>query len=290
MKNFSQWSAENNLSYGQLYIVATPIGNLDDITARAITILKEVNCIAAEDTRHSMPLLHHFKINTQLIAYHEHNEKIMTPLLIKRIMAGESVALISDAGTPLISDPGFELVRTAREANISVIPIPGANAIVCALSACGLPCDRFIFEGFLPTKEQARLHYLQSLCAESRTLIFYESPYRLSATLADLVATFGDERRAVIARELTKIHETFLMDSLGKLLTRVNADSDQSRGEIVIIVAGAPKNDDLTNNELQAHKIFAILKEELPASHAVALTARITGISKNILYNKFINQ
>ncbi|CAK0754440.1 16S rRNA 2'-O-ribose C1402 methyltransferase [Gammaproteobacteria bacterium] len=273
---------------GFLYVVATPIGNLGDMSERAVEILRQVDCIAAEDTRHSAPLLHYFKITTPIVAYHEHNERIMTPILVERIIAGESIALISDAGTPLISDPGFHLVHAARERNIPVSPIPGASAIICALSVCGLPCDRFAFEGFLPAKETARRGHLESLREEKRTLIFYESPYRLQETLIDLATIFGGDRRAVLARELTKIHETFLYDTLDKLAHQVIMDSNQRRGESVLIVAGAPEIEAKEKAEVLAKKIFEVLQKELPASQAVALTAQITGVRKNFLYSQFI--
>lgn len=275
---------------GVLYVVATPIGNLGDMTSRAIEILREVDCIAAEDTRHSTPLLHHFKITTPLLAYHEHNERTMTPHLVERMIAGENIALISDAGTPLLSDPGFHLVRTARERGISVSPIPGANAAVSALSAGGLPCNRFIFEGFLPTKENARRAHLESLRTEDRTLVFFESPYRLRETISDLVLIFGEERRAVLARELTKVYETFLCDTLGNLKTRIMADPNQNRGELVLIVDGAPETEAMKRQEEQARRIFELLSQELPASKAVTLAARMTGTRKNFLYSMLISE
>ncbi|CAK0766483.1 Ribosomal RNA small subunit methyltransferase I [Gammaproteobacteria bacterium] len=273
---------------GSLYVVATPIGNLGDMTTRSVEILRQVNCIAAEDTRHSAPLLHYFGITTPVVAYHGHNERTMTPVLVERMVAGESIALISDAGTPLLSDPGFQLVRAARERKLAVIPIPGVSAVVCALSVCGLPCDRFVFEGFLPAKEAARRTHLESLRSEERSLVFYESPYRLQETLADLATIFGGERRAVLAREMTKIHETFLCDTLAGLVTRVTSDPDQRRGESVLIVDGAPETEATTRREAQARQIFETLRKELSASRAVAIAAQITGTRKNLLYSMLI--
>ena len=206
----------------------------------------------------------------------------------KRLLEGELIALISDAGTPLISDPGFHLVRAAREHNINVIPIPGASAIICALSASGLPCDRFIFEGFLPAKENARRNHLELLRNETRTMVFYESPYRISATLADCMSIFGKDRQAVLARELTKLYETFIYDTLGNLNERLNIDAEQHQGELVIIIAGAPEIANNLQNLEQAYKIFDILKAALPPSQAITLTSQITGIRKNFLYSHLI--
>jgi len=273
---------------GNLYIVATPIGNLADMAPRAVATLKKVNCIAAEDTRHSAPLLHYFQITTPVVSYHDHNEREQTPLLIERLVAGEEIALISDAGTPLINDPGFQLIRAAIAQNISIIPLPGANAIICALSGAGIPSDRFVFEGFLPAKNKARRDHLIELRHEPRTLVFYESPYRLLETLTDLIEIFGGTRQAVIARELTKIHETFLRDTLENLAILVQSDANQQRGEIVLIVAGAPEISELAEREAEAQRIFAILQSELPASQAVALAAKITGVRKNPLYSLLI--
>lgn len=275
---------------GVLYVVATPIGNLEDMTPRAIATLKKVSCIAAEDTRHSAKLLHYFQITTPLISYHDHNEREMVPILIARLENGEEIALISDAGTPLLNDPGFQLITTAIANAIPVIPIPGANAISCALSAAGLTCERFIFEGFLPAQTSARREYLASLRKELRTLVFYESPYRLSATLIDMADIFGGTRRAVIARELTKIHETFLRDTLDNLVALVQNDANQQRGEIVLLVAGALPDTELAQRESEAERIFALLKNELPASRAVALAAQITGVRKNLLYARLIKE
>ena len=273
---------------GLLYVVATPIGNLGDMTQRAVEVLQQVDCIAAEDTRHSGPLLRHFAISTPVMAYHEHNERALAPVLVARMLAGERIALISDAGTPLLSDPGFQLVCAARDRGVTVVPIPGANAVACALSACGLPCDRFVFEGFLPAKQAARHAHLESLRGEARTLVFYESPHRVADTLADLATAFGGERRAVLVRELTKIHETFLHDTLHGLITRVATDANQRRGECTLVVEGAPQANATLQREAQARAIFELLAKELPASRAVALAAQIAGTRKNALYSLVI--
>ncbi len=283
-------TARQPQSSGLLYVVATPIGNLRDMTPRAVEVLQQVDCIAAEDTRHSAPLLQHFQITTPMVAYHEHNERDLAPSLVKRMLAGEQIALISDAGTPLLSDPGFHLVCAAQKGGIVIVPIPGANAVACALSACGLPCDRFVFEGFLPAKSAARQTHLASLRDDDRTLVFYESPHRIVETLADLATLFGGERRAVLGRELTKLHETFLHDTLDGLLARVKADANQRRGECTLIVEGAPKTTEQTQREVRAKEIFAILAKELPASRAVALAAEIAGTRKNALYALLIGE
>ncbi len=215
---------------GTLYVVATPIGNLGDMTARAIAVLQQVDLIAAEDTRHSGPLLQHFGITTACIACHDHNERQIAAGLVERIQSGESVALISDAGTPLISDPGYLLVRTAREAGVPVVPVPGASAMIAALSVSGLPSDRFSFEGFLPAKSSARRQRLQALADEGGTLIFYESTHRIEESLADMAEVFGPERYAVIAREITKRFETVHGDTLQNLIAWIAADANQTKG------------------------------------------------------------
>ncbi|GAB4358039.1 MAG: 16S rRNA (cytidine(1402)-2'-O)-methyltransferase [Gammaproteobacteria bacterium] len=267
---------------GALYVVATPIGNLGDMSPRAVEVLRMVQLIAAEDTRRSRPLLTHFDIRTPLIALHEHNEARVADKLLKRLEAGESVALISDAGTPLISDPGFHLVRSARERSIRVVPIPGPNAAICALSVAGLPSDRFVFEGFLPSRAAARRTRLDSLKDESRTLIFYESSHRILKTLSDMCHCFGNERHAVVARELTKRFETVLSAPLAELLTGVETDPDQQKGEFVILVAGAEAGD---RDLLSGHeRLIRLLLEEMSPARAARLAAKITGERKNRLY------
>jgi 16S rRNA (cytidine1402-2'-O)-methyltransferase len=267
---------------GTLYVVATPIGNLGDMTPRAVEVLKGVGHIAAEDTRHSGTLLRHFGINTPMIALHEHNERQRSEMLLERLTAGEDLALISDAGTPLISDPGYHLVRQTRAAGVKIVPIPGVSALIAALSVSGLPTDRFCFEGFLPARGGARTARLEQLKREPRTLAFYEAPHRIEETLLDAVAVLGSEREAVLARELTKTWETLLAMPLGQLLERVKSDSDQQRGEIVLLIAGAEIGDEA---EVEAQRVAQLLAEELPVKQAAALAAKITGARKNALYD-----
>ena len=267
---------------GCLWVVATPIGHREDLSARAIETLRSVRVIAAEDTRHSRPLLVHHGIDTPLIALHEHNERDAVEAIVRRMTAGESVALISDAGTPLISDPGFRLVRAARAAGIRCIPVPGACAAIAALSVAGLPSDRFVFEGFLPPKAAARRSRLQELAGDARTVIFYESSHRVAESLADMRDIFGATREAVLARELTKMFETVLGEPLAELAARVAADPDQQRGECVILVAGRGEEADAKLAEGQ--RIFAILRDELPPAKAAKLAAAISGAPRKLLY------
>ncbi|TXR39583.1 16S rRNA (cytidine(1402)-2'-O)-methyltransferase [Ectopseudomonas mendocina] len=269
---------------GSLYVVATPIGNLDDISARALRILREVALIAAEDTRHSARLLQHFGIQTPLAACHEHNERDQGGRFLTRLQAGEDVALISDAGTPLISDPGYHLVRQARAAGFAVVPVPGACALIAALSAAGLPSDRFIFEGFLPAKAAGRRARLEQVREEPRTLIFYEAPHRILECLQDMREVFGDDRPALLARELTKTFETLQGLPLAELCEWVAADSNQQRGECVVLVAGwqAPEGEEAVSAE--ALRVLDLLLSEMPLKRAAALAAEITGVRKNVLY------
>lgn len=269
---------------GVLYVVATPIGNLDDISARALRTLSEVALIAAEDTRHSSRLLQHFGISTPLLACHEHNEREQGGRFLARLQAGEDVALISDAGTPLISDPGYHLVRQARAAGIRVVPVPGACALIAALSAAGLPSDRFIFEGFLPAKAAARRTRLALLREEPRTLIFYEAPHRILECVEDMQAIFGGERLALLGRELTKTFETLKGLPLAGLREWIAADSNQQRGECVLLLAGweAPPGEPAVGAE--ALRVLDLLLAELPLKRAAALAAEITGVRKNLLY------
>ena len=269
---------------GCLWVVATPIGHRDDLSARAIETLRAVALIAAEDTRHSRPLLLHHGIATPLVALHDHNEREVVDALVARLQGGESVALISDAGTPLISDPGFRLVRAARAAGIRCAPVPGACAAIAALSVAGLPSDRFVFEGFLPAKAAARRSRLQELAGESRTIIFYESSHRVAESLADMRDVFGAEREAVLARELTKMFETVLGEPLAALAARVAADPDQQRGEHVILVAGRGEEADAKLAE--GRRVFAILREELPPAKAAKLAAAISGAPRKLLYGE----
>ncbi len=267
---------------GTLYIVATPIGNLGDMSQRAIEVLRQVGVIAAEDTRHSRPLLQHFGIATSCIPLHEHNEREQSVALISRLRDGENVALISDAGTPLLSDPGFHLVREARTSGIQVVPVPGASALLAALSVAGLPTDRFVFEGFLPSKSFARRQHLERLQQDSRTLVFYEAPHRILETLADMVEIFGGGREVVMARELTKHFETLRGGELSELLEWAKSDPNQQRGEIVLVVGGARPGSVVLDEE--AVRVLKILLQEMPVKQAAALAAQITGQKKNHLY------
>ena len=274
---------------GTLYIVATPIGNLNDITLRAKEILSEVDAIAAEDTRHSRPLLNHLGINTPLFALHDHNEEQKSRIIIERLQRGESIALISDAGTPLISDPGYRLVRAAHQAGQEVTPIPGASAMVTALSVCGLATDRFCFEGFLSAKSGARRERLQKLTDEQRTLIFYESSHRVVASLADMVEIFGGGREATLARELTKRFETIKQATLIELQEFVAGDTNQQKGEFVILIAG--KNVEQTDTlDSETRRIVELLGDELPVKQASKLAAEITGHKKRALYQYLLER
>jgi 16S rRNA (cytidine1402-2'-O)-methyltransferase len=266
-----------------LYIVATPIGNLADISARAIDVLSSVDLIAAEDTRHSKYLLQHHGIETSTISLHEHNEQQRSELLLARIAAGESIALISDAGTPLISDPGFRLVNMAREQGIKVVPIPGACAVITALSASGLSAERFAFEGFLPPKSSARRQVLEKLANEPRTLIFYESPKRMVASLQDMLAVFGGERKACLARELTKMFETIVTLPLAALVEVVINDPNHQKGEIVLLIEGQTTVVD--SDEAEQARVLQILLQEVPLKQAASITASILGIKKNQAYD-----
>ncbi len=267
---------------GSLYIVATPIGNLGDISLRAIETLKIVDLIAAEDTRHSKYLLDQYQIATPSISLHEHNEQQRSQLLLEKLQQGQSIALISDAGTPLISDPGYRLVTLVRSAGIKVIPIPGSSALIAAISASGLPSDRFAFEGFLPSKMGARQQLLTLLSDETRTLIFYESPKRIVGTLNDMQQIFGAERQACLARELTKIHETIETQPLHELAQWVAADNNQQKGEIVLVVAGAAEA--VSADEQAMQRLLTLLLPEMPVKKAAAITAEWLSVSKNVAY------
>lgn len=267
---------------GSLWVVATPIGHREDFSARAIETLRAVAVIAAEDTRHSRPLMVHHGIDTPLIALHEHNERDAVNAIVRRLKAGDSVALISDAGTPLISDPGFRLVRAARAAGIRCIPVPGACAAIAALSVAGLPSDRFVFEGFLPPKAAARRTRLQALAGDGRTVIFYESSHRVAESLADMRDIFGEDREAVLGRELTKMFETVIGEPLGQLAARVAGDPDQQRGECVILLAG--RGEEVDTKLAEGQRIFLILRDELPPAKAAKLAALISGAPRKLLY------
>lgn len=268
-----------------LFLVATPIGNLDDISTRAVEVLGQVDIIAAEDTRHSKRLLTHYGIRTRLQAYHEHNETRQTPVLIENLRQGSPIALISDAGTPLVSDPGYRLVEAAHAAGIRVVPVPGACAAIAALSAAGLPTDRFVFEGFPPAKQAARLNYLHTLQHEPRTLVFYESCHRIRDSLRDMAQVFGTDRRATLAREITKTFETIRKSDLGELSDWVAQDQNQQKGEIVLIVAGESASaNDAIHAELDT--MLLVLIDELPLKQAAAIASKLTGIAKNFVYKR----
>jgi 16S rRNA (cytidine1402-2'-O)-methyltransferase len=267
---------------GTLHVVATPIGNLGDLSPRALEVLRSVDAVCAEDTRHSRRLLAHFGIERPLLAVHEHNEEEIAAKLVERLLAGESLALVSDAGTPLVSDPGFRLVRAARAAGVRVSPVPGPSALVAALSVAGLPSDRFVFEGFLPAKASARRERLAMLAAEPRTLVFYESAHRIEETLADCVAAFGGERPAALARELTKLFETVLDGTLGELQSRVGSDPDQRKGEFVLLLRGA--GEDADAKVAEGRRLYAKLCEHLKPSQAAKLAAELSGAPRKTLY------
>ena len=273
----------NDLS-GILYIVATPIGNLQDITQRALNIFSQVDLIAAEDTRHSGLLLSHYGIKKPFFALHDHNEQEKAHVLVEKLKQGSNIALISDAGTPLISDPGFHLVRRCREAGIRVVPLPGACAAISALCASGIASDRFCFEGFLPAKSKARKDKLEDLAEEARTLIFYESTHRISDALADMQAVLGDDRYVVLARELSKTWETIVGDTLKNLRQWLAEDPNRTKGEMVLIVEGKAKSEGNDDISPQAVKALKLIAKELPLKKAAAIVAELYGYKKNALY------
>jgi 16S rRNA (cytidine1402-2'-O)-methyltransferase len=266
-----------------LYLVATPIGNLADITQRAVTVLGQVDIIAAEDTRHSQHLLSHLGIRSKLLAYQEHNEDRMTPRLLDDLAAGNSIALISDAGTPLISDPGYRLVSQAHDRGLVVVPVPGVCAAITALSAAGLATDSFTFEGFPPAKQGARLHFFERLATQQRTMIFYISCHRIIDTLKDMQAVFGDDRRVTFARELTKTFETIKRTVLSHLVEWVEADENQRKGEIVLVVEGKVAD---AEDAGQVDHYLTILLSELPVKQSVSLVVKMTGVNKNDVYKR----
>lgn len=272
-----------------LYVVATPIGNLDDFSSRAIATLQQVDLIAAEDTRHSKILLERFSIATPLRSYHDFSDARTTELLLSELQSGKSLALISDAGTPLISDPGFRLVKTIRDAGILVIPVPGASALTAALSVAGLPTDRFSFEGFLPAKSGSRRNTLQTLVGETRTLVFYESPHRIADMVSDVADIFGAGRQAFIGRELTKKFETHFTGTLAACCDWLQGDKNQQRGEFVFIVQGQDSDSAEQARFEQAIAWVARLQADLPLKKAVAYACEITGARKNAVYEAAIN-
>jgi len=271
---------------GVLYIVATPIGNLDDISARALKILNSVDVIAAEDTRHSQRLLSHFGIQQKCIPYHDHNDEKQSQNLVERLESGSSIALISDAGTPLISDPGYRVVRLARQHSVAVVPIPGASAPITALSAAGLPTDRFSFEGFLPAKGAARRKVYERLVAEPRTMVFFESPHRILDSLRDAEMVLGGDREAVFVRELSKTFETFIPGSLADIRAKVEADDNQRRGEMVLMIAGAEKPDSSEALTPEQEHCLSVLCAELSTKQAASLASSITGLPKKKCYQR----
>lgn len=269
---------------GILYIVATPIGNLQDITQRALETFVQVDLIAAEDTRHSGLLLSHYGIKKPFFALHDHNEQEKAHILVEKLKQGSNIALISDAGTPLISDPGFHLVRQCREAGIRVVPLPGACAAITALCASGIASDRFCFEGFLPAKSKARKDKLKNIAEEDRTLIFYESTHRILDTLEDMQSVLGEERYIVLAREMTKTWEAITGNTIKNLREWLLEDPNRTKGEMVLIVEGKPKSDNNEEISPQAVKALELIAEELPLKKAAAIVAELYGYKKNALY------
>ena len=273
---------------GILYIVATPIGNLSDITIRAVEILKRVDAVLAEDTRHTKKLFDHYEIESPLVAFHEHNENEKVDYILAQIGSGKSLALVSDAGTPLISDPGYNLVLEAKKNGISVVPIPGPSALIAALSSSGIESNNFTFFGFLPSKQSARLRLLKTKKSLNETIIFYESPKRILAALMDMLEVFGEKRQVCLAKEITKSFETILNDNLVNLIEYLTSDSSHQKGEFVIIISPFNKVD-LDEAQVQLEKILPILCAEMGASQAAKLAAKITGIDKKHCYKRAIN-
>lgn len=268
-----------------LYVVATPIGNLEDFSARAVRVLSAVDLVLAEDTRHSAKLLQHYGIRTKVTSLHEHNERTRTPQVLEMLRGGKSIALVSDAGTPLVSDPGFHLVRAARAAGLPVVPIPGPCAAVAALSVAGLPTDRFVFEGFPPARAAARRAAFASVREETRTLIYYESGHRILDSLADMAAAFGSERPAVLARELTKKFETIRTGTLAELHGHLGHEPNERLGEFVVMIHGAAESV-RHEQDAEADRVLRVLLETLPVKEAVVLAVRLTGGHKNRLYDR----
>ncbi len=279
------------MAEGILYCVATPIGNLEDITARALRILAEVSKVYAEDTRVTRRMFTHFGIQNTLESLHDHNETSRVAQIQRELAEGMNVALVSDAGTPLISDPGYKLVNALGAAGCKIVPVPGASALIAALSVAGLPTDRFAFEGFLPAKSVSRRKLLTGLEAESRTLVFYESSHRIADLLEDMLAVFGGERQIVVLRELTKLYESIYRGTATEILQHMAADSDRSRGEFVVVVAGKVCDESADALAvLNADKVLAVLLEVLPVKQAAAVAARLTGLPKNQLYRQALEQ
>lgn len=271
---------------GTLFVVATPIGNLEDMSPRARQTLALVDLIAAEDTRHTGRLLSHFGVKKPLIALHDHNEDVLANELVDKLAAGCSIALVSDAGTPLLSDPGYRLVSAAHRRGVPVSPVPGPAALVAAISAAGLPTDRFCFEGFLPSRKKARADVLASLKSEPRTLIFYESVHRIAASIDDLCSAFGADRRAFLGRELTKLHEQCVAGTLGELRLQLEEGAIVGKGEFVLVVAGAPEG---ARSALDTDRLLTELAQVLPGKDAAKVAARVTGEKRNALYRRLLD-
>ncbi|GAB4178259.1 MAG: 16S rRNA (cytidine(1402)-2'-O)-methyltransferase [Coleofasciculaceae cyanobacterium] len=267
---------------GALYLVGTPIGNLEDMTFRAVRILQTVDLIAAEDTRHTGKLLQHFEIKTPQVSYHEHNRIERIPELLSVLGEGKSIALVTDAGMPGISDPGYELVKACIEAGIQVVPIPGVSAVITALCAAGLPSDRFVFEGFLPASGQERQKHLESLQTESRTLILYEAPHRIRATLQDLAKSLGANRPIVLARELTKLHEEFWRGTILEAIAHYT--KEEARGEFTLVVAGTDAEIPMPSDEVLKTELLQIMREGVSRSQASRQLAQLTKLSRRKLY------
>jgi 16S rRNA (cytidine1402-2'-O)-methyltransferase len=272
----------NEIASNTLYLVGTPIGNLEDMTMRGIKVLQNVDLIAAEDTRHTGKLLHHFQIKTPQISYHQHNEQQRIPELIERLQSGKSIALVTDAGMPGISDPGYLLVAACVAAGIRVIPIPGVTAVITAVSASGLPTDRFVFEGFLPAKGQERRDRLESISGDTRTLVFYESPHRLRQTLADFAQTFGSDRQIVLARELTKLHEQFWRGNIGEAIAYYTEVEPQ--GEFAIVVAGAVVSHPTISDEAIERALIELMLQDTSRSQASRIVAERIAQSRRYVY------
>lgn len=277
------------MAENQLYVVATPIGNLADITIRAQQVLESVDLIAAEDTRHTKKLLNHLGIQKPLMATHDHNEAHAAQQIIEKLESGQNIAIVSDAGTPLIADPGYHVADQVAKAGFNVVPIPGACAVITALCAAALPTDRFIFDGFLPAKTAARQSYFESIKHEERTLVVYESPHRIEASLIDLKTVFGDDKDIVVARELTKTFETFLRGTVAEVLEIMQQDSNQQRGEFVLMIRGVVSNKKLEVSQ-EALNLTLLIAKELPLKKAAAIVSEHTGFKKNQLYQLALEQ
>jgi len=273
-----------NSQYGTLYVVATPIGNLEDISGRAIQTLKSVGRVLAEDTRRTQQLFSHFGIRNQLVSLHDHNERQRVENIEQWLSDGEDLALVSDAGTPLISDPGYHVVSTLREKGFNIVPIPGASALIAALSVAGLPTDRFCFEGFLPAKPSGRRKKIASLKSEARTWVFYESSHRIQQCIDDLVSELGDERKVVIARELTKRFETVISGPLVDIVSILANDANQLRGEFVVMVEGRAQEE--STQQVSAEQLLSLLVPHLPTKLAAQITSEVTGENKKALYQQ----